>query len=182
MSPGAVRKAVQQGLASVRGAFRAKLASVSGGPVQRAGVEGLQGEPLSGLELFQQFGFTSAPPGGTSVIVVPLGGRTSASVIVATEAGAYRLQLGAQGEVAIYNQWGDSVWLKQGGEIAIKASTKVEIDSPLVHIKGALKVDEDIIDNATTNTRTMGGMRSVFNAHTHPETNAGSTSTPNTAM
>lgn len=182
MSPGAVKKALQQALASVRGAFRAKLSSVSGDPVQRAVVEGLQGEPLAGLELFQQFGLTSAPPAGTAVIVVPLGGRTSASVIVATEAAAYRLQLGAQGEMAIYNQWGDSVWLKQGGEIAIKASAKVEIDTPLVHITGALKVDLDITDNATTNARTVAGMRTVFNGHAHPENNAGNTNAPTALM
>jgi phage baseplate assembly protein V len=136
-----IRREVQRGLAGMRGAMRAVLQGMSiAQRVQRVNAEALAGESLQDVELMQQFGFTSAPPAGAQVIVIPLGGRTSASVIVATEHGSYRLQLNAQGEAAIYNQWGDHVWLKQGGIAEVVASVKVAITSPLVTASGDLQV------------------------------------------
>ena len=67
---------------------------------------------LEAAELFQQFGFTSGVPAGSELIVLPLGGKTAHSVIVATENGAYRVQVGG-GEVCVYNQWGAKITLKK---------------------------------------------------------------------
>ncbi|STU35668.1 Mu-like prophage protein gp45 [Klebsiella pneumoniae] len=67
--------------------------------IQQVQVKGLAGEQLQDAELFQHFGFTSCPPAGTQCIVLPIGGQTSHAIIIATENGAYRLQV-ASGEVA----------------------------------------------------------------------------------
>lgn len=131
-------------LARVRQAFRGKLTlTETGGGVQLSQVQGLATEDLPGIELFQHYGFTSAPPAGTMAILVPMGGRTSHSVIVATENSAYRLQGLASGEVAIYNQEGASVVLKNGKII------EATCDEYRVTCK---KYSVDATDNATFTT------------------------------
>lgn len=167
-----IRREISRSLAGVRQAFRGVLGSVDKTKaVQLVNLEGLSGEALQATELFQHFGFTSAPPAGTQVIILPLGGKTSAAVIVATENGNYRLQLGADGEAAMYNEWGDHVWLKQGGVMEVVAATTVAITSPAVTLSGSLHVVGNITSDADIGdqggTKTMAGMRGVFNPHTH---------------
>ena len=58
----------------------------------------------------------------------------------------------------------------------VNASTNVIMNTPL------LKVSGNIIDNYATNTRTMEGMRSQYNAHTHPDPQGGSTGTTSSTM
>lgn len=122
----------------VRLAFRAVLTALDTKPgVQLAQAGGLSGEKLQASELFQHFGFTSAPPAGTQCIVLPLGGKTAHSVIVATEAGAYRIDGLKSGEVAVYNQSGAKIVLKEGkvieidcDELRIKAGKSIRMEAP----------------------------------------------------
>jgi len=131
-------------LARVRQAFRGKLTlTETGGGVQLSQVQGLAGEDLPNIELFQHYGFTSAPPAGTMAILLPVGGRTSHSVIVATENSTYRLQGLKNGEVAIYNHEGASVVLKSGKII------EATCDEYRVKCK---KYSVDASDNATFTT------------------------------
>lgn len=202
----AVARQVQRMLAGTRQALRGvRTALLRTSKIQLLSAEGLAGEQLDRHELFQQFGFTSAPPAGTQVIVLPLGGRTSAAVVVATEHGSYRFQLGADGEVAVYNQWGDHVHLRADRSIRLVAQAKVVIDTDVVEINATssmtINTPELIVDAATVvelntplvdastaitagaditaaghvadagGTKTMAGMRGVFNAHIHPENN-----------
>ena len=107
-----IKDAIARALAAVRLPFRAVLGGLNGRPgVQLAQGDALNGEKLEASEVFQQFGFTSGVPAGSELIVLPLGGKTAHSVIVATENGAYRVQVGS-GEVCIYNQWGAKITLK----------------------------------------------------------------------
>lgn len=102
-------------MARIRQAFRGKLTlTQSDGGVQLAQVQGLAPEALPDIELFQHYGFTSAPPAGTMAVVVPMGGKTSHGIIVATENSAYRLQGLANGEVALYTDEGARIVLKRG--------------------------------------------------------------------
>lgn len=108
-----IKDAIARALASVRLPFRAVLGGLNGKPsVQLAQGDALNGEKLEAAELFQQFGFTSGVPAGSELIVLPLGGKTAHSVIIATENGAYRVQVGG-GEVCVYNQWGAKITLKK---------------------------------------------------------------------
>ncbi len=112
---------IARALGKVRRAFRAVLTALDSKPgVQLAQADGLQGETLQAAELFQHFGFTSAPPAGTQCVVLPLGGKTAHSVIVATEAGAYRVEGLKSGEVAVYNQSGAKIVLKEGKVVEIE--------------------------------------------------------------
>lgn len=137
----AMRRQVERAAASARLAFRGLLTGLQLTPkVQLASGEGLAGEQLDRVELMQQFGFTSAPPAGTQLIVLPLGGRSSAAVIVATEHGAYRFQLDQAGEACLYNQWGDFIHLKADRSIHVVSQAKVLIETDQVQINAASSV------------------------------------------
>lgn len=126
-----VMRAIDRRFAGLRLAFRARLATLGkGAAVQLAQAEGLAGETLQAAELFQHFGFTSAPPPGTQLIVLPLGGQTAHCVIIATENGAYRVDV-QSGEACIYSMWGDKVHLKQ---------ERIEVETKTLHIKASEQV------------------------------------------
>jgi len=195
---------IQRALAGVRSGFRAVLAGLDRSPkVQLASGEGLADERLQAHELFQQFGFTSAPPAGTQMIMLPLGARTSAAVVVATEHGNYRVVLGAQGEVCVYSLWGDRVHLREDRTILVQApkvvvdaatsmtintpvltvnaSTQVNLNTPLVHATGDVTAVGNVAD--ANGAKTMASMRATFDAHTHVEHGgSGPTDPPGEAM
>lgn len=177
----------------MRAALRAVLqGGVTQTRVQRLNAEGLAGEQLQDVELLQQFGFTSAPPDGTQLILIPLGGRTSAAVVVATEHGTYRFKVDAQGEAALYNQWGDVIHLKQDRSIHMVAAVKVQVDSPLATFSGDVDVTGNITSGANVTAagnvadqggaKTMAGMRTAYNSHTHTDPQGGSVGTPSGGM
>lgn len=116
-----IDRRIARALTRVRQGFRAVLTALDSKPgVQLIQADGLSGEKLQASELFQHFGFTSAPPEGTQCIVLPLGGKTAHSVIVATEAGSYRVDGLKGGEVAVYNQSGAKIVLKEGKVIEVE--------------------------------------------------------------
>lgn len=113
-----VAKSVQDG---VRAAFRGVLNLVkSGSDIQQVQVSGLADETIQDLELMQHFGFTSVPPSGTQVVVIPLGGKTTHGIIVATENGSFRVKNLKNGEVAIYDSSGSTIILKNNRVIDVE--------------------------------------------------------------
>ncbi|HQR97570.1 MULTISPECIES: phage baseplate assembly protein V [unclassified Polaromonas] len=187
-----IRREVTRGLSGVRSALRGFLHGINlAQRIQRVEAEGLAGEELPGLELMQQFGFTSAPPAGSQLIIIPLGGRTSASVVVATEHGAFRFKLDNQGETAIYNQWGDLIHLRKDRSIRVVAALKVEMETPLLNVTGAIHAGQNITTDQSVvaavdvkdqgGAKSMAGMRDIYNLHDHPETEV-TTLQPNQAM
>lgn len=113
-----VAKGVQDG---VRAAFRGVLNLVkSGSDIQQVQVSGLADETIQDLELMQHFGFTSVPPAGTQVVVIPLGGKTTHGIIVATENGSFRVKNLKNGEVAIYDSSGSTIILKNNRVIDVE--------------------------------------------------------------
>lgn len=111
---------IGKALRAIRTAFRARLTALATAPsVQLAQGEALAGEQMQAVELMQHFGFTSAPPAGTQMILLPLAGKTANSVIVATENGAFRVVV-EQGETCIYNQWGAKITFKKEKDIEVE--------------------------------------------------------------
>lgn len=140
-----VMRHVERRLAGIRLAYRARLSSRSkGAAMQLVQAEGLAGETLQASELAQHFGFTSGPPAGTQLIVLPLGGSTAHSVIIATENGAYRVDV-ASGEACIYSQWGDKVHLKR---------ERIEVETKTLHIKASEQV---VFETPALSMQGMGG-------------------------
>lgn len=112
---GQIQRQIIRALAAVRQAFRGKIGRVQPAtPIQLLALDGLSGEDGRDLEQFQEYGFTSNPPAGTMAVVLPVGGKTSHGIVVATEHGTYRLQALATGEVALYSFEGTSVVLRSG--------------------------------------------------------------------
>ena len=133
-------QAAQSVADAVRQAFRGRLsATQTGNTLATTQVQGLAGETRQEVEQMQQFGFTSHAPAGSEVIVLPLGGDTTHGIVIASEHGSFRLKNLQGGEVAVYDQSGSSVVLRQGrliemdcDNLIIRAKQKVLIDSPLV--------------------------------------------------
>jgi len=185
-----VQRAIDRALGRIRLPFRALQTAIKLGTlVQLVQADALSGEQLQDNELFQHYGYTSAPPNGAHLIVLPIGGKTAHGIIIATEHGSYRFKLEAEGEVALYTDEGDHVYLKRGrtvevqtNTLLVKAATKVRFETPLVETTGKIEADGTIRDLRPTNDRTIDGMREQYNSHTHPDPQGGSTGGPNLGM
>lgn len=134
----------------------------------------LVGERVDG-EQFQNYGSSSAPLPGAEYIVIPVGGNSKHSVVVASEDGRYRLQL-QDGEVSLCTDESDYVHMKRGrlielntDTLVVKAKKKVRFETPLVeitgdeHVEASIKAMAEIADH----TRTMQDDRDLFNQHSH---------------
>jgi phage baseplate assembly protein V len=165
-----VDKRIARAMAGVRKAFRCVIGTVNTAPnIALMQAAGLAGEKVQDNELFQHYGFSSNPPAGSQAIVLPLGGKTSQAVIIATEHGSYRIKNLKSGEVAIYTDEGDSIILKRNHLIEattqtfkINATTKVEMNTPLLQVNGG-DVKADAISLKT---------------HVHPDPQGGNTDAP----
>lgn len=112
---------LQQGL---RNAFRGVLNLVNSSPkIQLVQVSGLADETLQDVELMQHFGFTSVPPVGTEAAIIPLGGKTTHGIVIATENGSFRVASLKNGEVAIYDSSGSTIILKNNRIIDVNCDT-----------------------------------------------------------
>ena len=89
--------------------------------VQKLQLVVLGGESKAGAELFQHYGFTSAPLEDCEAVAVPIGGRSNHIIVVATEDRRYRPVTLNRGEVAIYTKEGDILHFKEGREVELKA-------------------------------------------------------------
>lgn len=194
-----IRREISRALSSARLPFRGRLAQFknrTSGAMLAQG-EGLAGEALQDAEMFQQAGFVSGPPAGTQVIVLPLGGKTVHSVIIATEFGQYRVAV-APGEVALYHLTEPDCWvhLKNGRiigarcarleiqadeEIAmtapqfvVNAAAQATFTTPLLRTSDALHVGADATIRASQpNPYTLDSFVQKYNTHTHAENDAG---------
>lgn len=196
---------IRRHLSGIRLAFRGVITLVkSAGSVQLVQLDGVSGEQLQDAELMQQYGCTSNPPAGSMAIVLPIGGRTAHSIVIATEHGTFRLKNLKPGESALYTDEGDSIILKRGritevttntfrinAAVAIElnapaitgtASTSVSFNTPVVHASAAIVAQGDITDSAAIAPKTMSGMRIVYNGHTHSDPQGGSVSNPANQM
>jgi len=175
-----IRREIARAASATRQAFRGVLRSyrhrASGPMLARA--EGLADEQLVDVEIMQHAGLAAGLPAGTPVIVLPVGGKTAQSVVIASEHGAYRVQV-APGEVALYHltEADCSVHLKAGRVVAIKcdkleitADTEVAITAPV------LKVSDDIEVRTASTPYSLNAFLAAYNGHRHPET--GSTTQP----
>lgn len=86
-----------------------------------------------------EYGFSSHPPAGADAMVLHLGGDRSNSIIVSTGHQQYRLRNLGAGEVALYDQWGNTVRLGEAG-MTLTHTAKITLAAPTVDVAGALTV------------------------------------------
>ena len=89
-------------------------------------IEGIQGVKVSLLEgevkemeRFQNYGFTSRPGKGAEGVCVFVGGNREHGICIALDDRTFRLKGLADGQVALYDQAGAKVLLKNDGTIEI---------------------------------------------------------------
>lgn len=170
-----IKKHIDRALKQVRPAFRGVVALINtSGHVAITQIKGVAGEVLNNVPLFQQFGFTSALPDNTDVIVLPLLGRSGLSLIIASEHGKYRLKGLVKGETALYSAFGDYIYLKQGRIVEVKAGSKLLVDAPDAEFKGNLKVLGNIESDGYVKDQkgTMQDIRDVYDSHGHDSSGA----------
>lgn len=123
------------------------------------------GEFRDDLEQVQQYGMSSRPKPGAQAVVLFLGGSRDSGVVVATKGMGPQMSISlAPGEVALHTEEGDSIVLRNGRVVEIvtetlriRASTAVQIDSPLVAATGEVS---DAVGR-------LSALRTNYNAHTH---------------
>lgn len=124
----------------------------------------LLGEKPAWAERFQQYGMTSVPHGGAEALVAAVGGARAHLVAIAVDDRRYRMASLKTGEVAIYDDLGQSVHLTREGIVITGAGLPLAfVDCPLVTMDGDLEVAGEVRDH----TSTMQAMRDTFNPHTH---------------
>lgn len=169
-----VREQVSRVMRNFRFPFRGTAARNQHGKLIGVDLQGVAGETVAG-ELFQHYGFTSAPLPGAEYVAVPVGGNSKHTIVVASEDGRYRINI-KDGEVSLYTDEGDYLHMKRGrvvelvtGTLLVKAGSKVRFETPIVEMSVDLQVGGDIKAHGevTDHTRTMQGDRELYNSHLH---------------
>ena len=127
------------------------------GPVQKVQIQIGELETRDTTPRVAEYGFTSNPLPGCHGVVVFVGGDRSNGVILGTNDQSARLKDLKRGEVAIYDDQGQSVWLKRTGieingaglpikvfntpTVRVEADTSVTLATPLVHCTQDLTVE-----------------------------------------
>lgn len=164
---------IKRAMSGQRQAYRGVLKRTNAVPgVQLIQGEGLAKEAIQDAELMQHYGLTTNPPAGTMFVALPVGGKTSHSVVVATEHSSYRLVALAPGEVALYTDEGDKLVFKRGRIVElhtkvlrIHAEEAVEFDTPEIRSTGKLNAAGDIEAGGDVKAGNISVME-----HVHPET------------
>jgi phage baseplate assembly protein V len=134
----------------------------------------LAGELRDGIERFQDYGLTSHPFNDAEAVVLFPGGDRSHGLCIKVDDRRYRLTALAQGEVALYDDQGQTVHIRRDGIYVISAQQLV-VDTPQalftgdVGIDGQLYVAGDIDSDADV----IASGISLIN-HTHPITSGSS--------
>ena len=176
-----IRREISRALAGLRAPFRGVLSA----PLKHrttapnlGTVEGLAGEPLPDIELMKHAGVAAGLPAGTPVIVVPVGGRSGHSVIIASDSGTYRVDVGV-GEVALYHLTEPNchVWLKagrvvglRGRVIELKADEEVVLDAPTTRHTGNTQTTGNAQVTGTVEAADVLAGGKSGKTHTHTET------------
>lgn len=156
----------------------------------------LDGELKSNVERVQNYGMTSVPPAGSLATVLFVGGDRSNGLIIAAENRKIRVKGLKAGEVAIYTDEGDEIYLKRGNEIAFKtkkmtvSAAAVDITAPAITLNGAVSISEtlDVTQNITAQAEiadqkgNLTEIRSIFDAHTHKDSVQAPTTPPLVTM
>lgn len=152
---------------------------------QVAGLKLIAGDPKEGVEHLEPYGFTSAAQNGAEAVVLFPGGDRSHGMAVIVADRRYRLKGLARGEVAIYDDQGQSVTLTRAGIVVDGGGKPVVFkNAPKARFEMPIESTGDIKDNCDGSGKTMAQMRVTYNGHTHKENGdgGGTTNKPDQPM
>lgn len=150
---------------------RAVVGSVKpGSKCQAVDVELLAGEQKGGIEHLEPYGLTSyAKPGAEALILFPDADRSHAVAVVVSDR-RYRIRSLKPGEVAIYDDQGQSVTLTRSGIIVDGAGKPITFrNAPKARFEMDIESTGQIKDRCDTTGLTMAEMRLAYNGHKHKE-------------
>lgn len=114
------------------------------GPVQKVQVRLGPLELIDGMPAPHDYGFTSNPPIGSDVLVNFIGANRTNGVVVAIGSQAYRLKNLLSGEVAIYDNVGQSVHLTATGIVITSAGLPITINGD-IKLNGSINATGDVV-------------------------------------
>lgn len=153
------------------------------GKVQLVQASMLEGEVRDKMERMTEYGFTSVPLPGAQAVAVFVGGERGHGVVVATGDSRYRMKALQSGEVAIYDDQGQSVHLTRAGIVVKGAGKPITFtNAPKARFEMNIEATGEIKDRCDSSGKTMAQMRQTYNTHTHPGDSGGTTGTPNQGM
>lgn len=143
----------------------------------------LADETRDGVERFQDYGLTSRPHPGAEGVAIALGGSRDHLVAIRIDDRRYRLRALAAGEVALYDDLGHQVHLTRAGIVIHGGGHAVTITgAPKLRVEADIEATGEIKDRCDGAGKTMAGMRTAYNTHTHSDPQGGSVSTPTPVM
>ncbi|EFB9907520.1 phage baseplate assembly protein V [Escherichia coli] len=164
---------------------RAVVKSISAATkCQTVDVSLIAGEPKAGVEHLEPYGFTArANSGAEAVVFFPDGDRSHAVVVTVSDR-RYRLKGLQTGEVAVYDDQGQSVTLTREGIVVDGAGKTITFrNAPKARFEMDLEVTGQVKDLCDSGGTTMSAMRLAYNGHRHRENGQGSnTDKPDKAM
>lgn len=145
------------------------------------------GETKDAIEHFEPYGFTSEVKSGSEPLAAFFDGDRSHGVVLVVADRRYRIRGMQSGEVALYDDIGQKVYLTRSGIVIDGAGLQMQFKNvPQVSMDGNLIVNGNIVaggDISDHGSKSMSAMRGVFNSHNHPETPVpGPTGQPNQTM
>ncbi|ENV3745404.1 TPA: phage baseplate assembly protein [Enterobacter roggenkampii] len=149
---------------------------------QTVDVELLAGQGKAGIEHLEPYGFTSRAKSGAEAVVLFPDGDRSHAVVVSISDRRYRIKGLKTGEVAFYDDQGQTVTLTRNG-IVIDGGGKVITfkNAPKARFEMDIESTGQIKDLCDSSGLTMAAMRVTYNGHKHKE-NGNTTDTPDTEM
>lgn len=151
---------------------------------QSADITLIAGEQKGGVEHIEPYGLTARAHGGAEAIVLfPDGDRSHAVTMVVSDR-RYRLQGLQSGEVALYDDLGQSVTLTREGIVVNGAGKPLLFrNAPKARFEMDIEATGQITDRCESGGLSMAAMRVAYNGHRHRENGQGSdTDQPNQKM
>lgn len=95
------------------------------------------------MQVAHPYGMVSRAPKGTLALVARHGAQP-ASMLVIAHRDAMRPELGEEGEVAVYDKFGNKVWLKNGAIVALTDKMRVGSETPTDKAARASKTNAEL--------------------------------------
>jgi len=135
-------------------------------------LELLAGEKRRGIELMQQFAFSSRPKGDVSAVALFMGGSRDNGIVIASrgdspEMNDYKLE---EGEAIMHSPFGQKILFKNDGNIEIKAAAGKKI-----LMKSEVEISENLIVQKEVTSMKTGLV--TLSGHNH-DSGAGNTTPP----
>ena len=146
-------------------------------------IEMAGGEGKSDIEHMEPYGFTAAPIMGAEAIAAYFDGDRSHGVVLVVSDRRYRIKGLTSGEVAVYDDLGQSVTLTRSGIVVDGAGKPITFtNAPKARFEMDIEATGEIKDKCDSGGLTMSAMRVTYNGHTHEENGDGGGTTDATTQ